>query len=156
MLGLRRRNGETRALTRESVPPVMLGVPTIAGEPISERSALRVVDVLACVRLLAFTAATLPLLAYRHASGGRERLRGGRLVSLLDRPAPAVTQANLVGHLVSSLATRGNAFVGKYRNGDGAIEQLGVLSPERVQVEIKAGLPLYTLTHVDGRVTTHT
>jgi HK97 family phage portal protein len=80
---------------------------------------------------------------------------GGRLVDLLARPAPAVTQAALVGQLVSSLACRGNGFLGKYRNGDSVIEQVGVLPPERVQVQIEAGLPLYTLTHLDGRQTTH-
>src|SRR4051794_11492286 len=106
-----RRGAEDRALTRDTVPPVMLAA-TVSGQPISEKTALQIVDVLACVRVLAETSATLPLVAYRRAGSGRERVPGGRLVDLLARPAPAVTQANLVGHLVSSLATRGNAFLG--------------------------------------------
>jgi HK97 family phage portal protein len=155
-LGLRRGRDESRALTRDSVPAVMLGEPTVAGVPVNERTALQQVDVLACVRCLAETAATLPLIAYRRRNdGGRDRLPGGRLVELLRRPAPAVTQAGLVGQLVSWLACRGNCFLGKYRNGDGQIEQIGVLPGDRVTVEVKGGMPFYTLVHGNGRVTTH-
>jgi HK97 family phage portal protein len=149
---------EVRALTRENVQPtgsLLLGQPTLAGPPVSERLALQIVDVLACVRLLAETASTLPLLPYRRTEAGRVRLTSGRLPDLLRRPAPAVTQPNLIGQLVGSLACRGSGFVGKYRNGDGQIEQLGVLPPERVEVEIKGGLPLYRLTGTDGRQTIH-
>jgi len=152
---LRRRGGEDRALTRSNVPAVMLGEPSLAGVALNERTALQLVDVLACVRVIAETASTLPLVGYRRVTGGRERLQGGRLVELLGRPAPAVTQGAFVGQLVQSLATRGNAWIGKFRNGDGVIEQLGVLPAEGVQVEIKGGLPLYTLTRPDGRQTTH-
>ncbi|MEJ7568413.1 MAG: phage portal protein [Gaiellaceae bacterium] len=154
--GLRRREGEERALPRQNLRGLMLGGTSLSGVPVSERSALQLVDVLACVRLLAETASTLPLIAYRRRSEGRERLSGGRLADLLTHPAPALTQAALVGQLVASLATRGNGFLGKYRNGEGEIEQLGVLPAERVTVELKAGIPLYTLAHADGRQTTHT
>lgn len=154
-MGWFRKRGEERALTRQNVPAVMLGSPSLAGVPVNERTAMQLVDVLACVRVIAETASTLPLLGYRRLPNGRERLQGGRLVELLAKPAPAVTQGALVGQLVQHLATRGNAFVGKFRNGDGAIEQLGALPPEGVQIEIKGGLPLYTLTHLNGRETTH-
>jgi HK97 family phage portal protein len=135
----------------------MLGsAATVAGQPINERTALQIVDVLACVRVLAHTASTLPLIAYaRAADGARNRLEGGLLVELLRRPAPAVTQANLVGQVVASLALRGNAWLGKFRNAEGSIEQVGVLSPDRVTVEVKGGMPLYTISHENGRQTTH-
>jgi HK97 family phage portal protein len=150
-----RRNGEARALTRATVPSVMLGEPTIAGERVNPRNALQLADVLACVRAISEAAATLPLIAYRRLPNGRERLPGGRLVSLLERPAPSVTQSAFVGQVVASLALRGNAYVALYKGEEGSVEQLGVIAPDRVQVEIKAGLPLYTLTHEDGRLTTH-
>jgi HK97 family phage portal protein len=150
----RARTGEDRALTRENVPAVMLAG-TVAGVPINAEAALRIVDVLACVRLLAETASTLPLISYRRlADGGRERYDGA-LHDLLDRPSPATTQANLIAQTVGCLALRGNAFWGKYRADGGEIEQIAVLPNDRVTVQIRGGLPFYTLTHLDGRQTTH-
>jgi HK97 family phage portal protein len=140
----RRSREEDRALTRETLPEVMLGPPTVAGVPVGDRAALRLVDVLACVRCLSETASTLPLNAYRRlADDGRQRITSGQLVDLLQRPAPAVTQANLVGGVVAALACAGNAFVGKFRDGDGQIAQVGVLPPGAVTVQVVGGEPLY-------------
>src|SRR5215211_6521336 len=73
--------------------------------------ALRVGDVWACVRVLADAAASVPLIPYRRTSSGRARLNSGKLAALLDRPAPATTQANLIAQMVSHLALWGNAYV---------------------------------------------
>jgi HK97 family phage portal protein len=151
---LRRRGVEDRALAQETVRQTLFGAPLVSG-PTGERSALHLVDVLACVRVIAEAASTLPLIGYRRTGEGRERLVGGRLVELLRSPAPGVTQSNLVGHLVASLAARGNAYLGLYSSG-GQVEQLGVIDTDRVQVEIVGGAPRYTLTHLDGRLTEHT
>jgi HK97 family phage portal protein len=35
------------------------------------------------------------------------------------------------------------------------VEQLGVIPPDRVQVQLVGGKPLYVLSHLDGRQTTH-
>lgn len=153
------RRTEARTLTRENsqpVAPLMLSGPTVAGTPISERTALALVDVLACVRAIAEAAACLPLHAYRRLPEGRERLVGGRLVSLLHRPAPGVTQSAFVGAAVQSLACRGNVFIGLYSDESGQVAQLGVIPPDRVQVEIRGGEPRYTLTHDSGKQTQHT
>jgi HK97 family phage portal protein len=140
----RRERVEDRNLSRDSLPEVMIGAPTISGLPMGERTALRLVDVLACVRLLSETASTLPLVAYRRlADEGRQRLTSGRLVDLLTRPAPAVTQANLIGAMVAALATSGNVFVGKFRDADGQVAQIGVLPPGSVTVQIIGGEPVY-------------
>lgn len=151
--GLGKPRIEERALTRANVPAVMLQS-TVAGVTVTPATALQLVDVLAAVRLLAETASTLPLIAYRRSGDGRERTEG-RPASLLKRPSPGNTQANLVAQLVGSLALRGNAFLGKYRNGDGVIEQLGMLPPDRIEVELKGGMPFYTLTSDRGRRTVH-
>lgn len=149
-----RTDAEQRSLTKDSVPSVMLHQ-TVAGSTVNAEAALRIVDAYACVRLLAETASTLPLIPYRRTSNGRTRL-DGRLAELLTRPSPGNTQANLVSQLVGSLALRGNAYLGKFRNGGGEIEQLALLPPERVTVELKGGVPLYTLTSDKGAQTTHT
>jgi HK97 family phage portal protein len=159
---LRRRNSEEdRALTTDTSPNEVLGAPDVllAGStvaaPVGVRGALRLVDVWACVNVIASVASTLPLIAYRRSGAGRERLVGGRLIELLRSPAPAVTQANLIGQTVASLAARGNAYLGLYSNAEGGVEQLGVIDPERVQVQIVAGAPRYLLTHLDGTRTVH-
>jgi HK97 family phage portal protein len=118
--------------------------------------ALQVGDVWACVRVLADAAASVPLVAYRHTGRGRVRLSTGKLANLLDRPAPATTQANLVAQMVSHLALWGNAFLGKFRGEDGRVEQLGLLFPDYVSVEMQAGMPFYTVTDpATGRQSRH-
>ena len=46
--------------------------------------------------------------------------------------------------------------MGLYSGEDGAVQQLGCISPDSVTVEIKGGLPVYLISHVNGRQTTHT
>src|SRR3712207_2337110 len=114
-----RRRGdhaEQRVLSVEegNFPPDLIR-PTAAGRTVTERSAMAVADVFACVRLLANTAASLPLVCYRRVGEGRERY-DGTTPELLRRPSPAVTQPNLTGTLVAHLAFWGNAFLGKLRD----------------------------------------
>jgi HK97 family phage portal protein len=118
--------------------------------------ALQVGDVWACVRVLADAAASVPLIPYRRTDSGRVRLSTGKLASLLERPAPATTQANLIAQMVSHLCLWGNSFVGKFRGEDGRVEQLGLLFPDYVSVELQAGVPLYTVTDPQtGRQSKH-
>jgi phage portal protein BeeE len=98
----RTRRAEQRTLRRESLTAVLFPS-SVAGSPISDRSALGIVDVLACVRLLAESAWLLPLHAYRETAGGRERFDSA-ITDLLERPAPGTTQPNLVAQMVGSLA----------------------------------------------------
>jgi HK97 family phage portal protein len=114
------------------------------------QTALRVSDVFACVRVLADSAGSVPLIPYRRLESGRTRVGGGRLPALLDQPAPAMTQANLVAQAMAHLALHGNAYLGKFRDREGRIEQLAMLHPDRVQVELTAGQPRYTVTGSDG------
>ena len=53
----RRRGDEQRALTEMDVP--WMSAPTVAGVTVTADGALRIVDVLACVRLLAESALSL-------------------------------------------------------------------------------------------------
>jgi HK97 family phage portal protein len=114
--------------------------------PRSPTDSLQVADVFACVRVLAGAAASLPLVPYRRTSTGRVRLTSGMLYGLLQAPAPATTQANLVGQAMAHLLLHGNAYLGKFRGSDGRLEQLGCLDPQNVTVELVAGMPRYTVT----------
>lgn len=142
---------EERALTTVDLP--WLAQPTAAGIAVTPEGALRLVDVLACVRLLAESASILPLKAYRRTEDGREPYTG-RLADLLERPSPATCQANLIAQTVASMAMRGNAYWGLFRNGEGVVEQLAILPPDRVAVELVGGSPMYTVSGAHG-VTSH-
>jgi phage portal protein BeeE len=82
---------------------------------VTPAQALAVGDVWAAVRCLADAASSLPLHVYRRTADGRERVTSGKLVELLDRPASATTQADLVSTLMGHVLTWGNAYLAKYR-----------------------------------------
>lgn len=151
--GFNRDAVEDRALTRETLPPVMLQ-PTAAGERVTPQTALRIADAYACIRALSDAAASLPLIAYRRTDDGRQRL-DGPTAELLGRPAPATTQAALIGQVVAHLQLFGAAYIGKFRDGTGRIEQLALLHPERVLPELKAGRPRYAVTGPKGERSVH-
>ncbi len=149
----RRDREEDRALTVTTTsPPIMLSA-TSSGATVTTGNALGIADAWACVRALSDAAASLPLIAYRPASGGRQRLGDGHLPGLLAAPAPATTQANLIAQTVAHLNLHGNAFVGKFRNGDGVVEQLALLDPTAVVVEVRGGMPFYRVRDGVGRET---
>ncbi len=127
---------------------------TTSGHPVTPSNALAVADVFACVRCLSDAAASIPLVPYRKTATGRTRV-GGALSDLLRAPAPATTQANLIGQIVSHLALFGNSYVGKFRDAEGKIEQLALLHPDRVTPELRAGRPVYTVNDGRGRRSEH-
>src|SRR5881398_2604505 len=82
--------------------------------PPAPGDALQVADIFACIRCLSDAASSVPLIAYRRASSGRQRLESGRLPELLRKPAPGVTGPNLIGLMMAHLAGWGNSYVGKF------------------------------------------
>jgi HK97 family phage portal protein len=50
----------------------------------------------------------------------------------------------------------GNAYVGKFRNTAGQVDQLALLHPERVVPELRAGRPVYTVLDGQGGRSVHT
>jgi len=138
-----RKKTEDRALKIEATKSSAF-FPDLNTTAIGTNTAMRIADVFACVRVLAESAASLPLIAYRKTDAGRVRA-GGQAQELIDHPAPAVTTASLVGQLMANLCLWGNAFIAKYRDRDGRVVQLGLLAPDSVTVEIEHGQPVYTV-----------
>ena len=145
----RGEHAEDRALTRDSLPAVMLA-DTAAGAAVTPRNALALADVWACVRALADAAAMCPLIVYRDGPGGRQRVTDGP-AALLREPAPGVTQPAFTMQAVAHLALWGECFVGMYRQG-GQVAQLGLLSPDRMAVAVRGGEPRYDYTDTAGTV----
>jgi HK97 family phage portal protein len=148
----RRRRDERRALTELDVP--WMFTPTRAGVPMSPQLAARLLDVWACVRLLSETTSCLPLVVYRGRGADRVPVEDG-LAELLGRPSPGATMANLVCTTVAHMAVRGEAFWGKFRDGEGFIQQVAPIPPDRVDVEVIGGEPFYRL-NLDSGATLHT
>jgi HK97 family phage portal protein len=149
----KRRREEERTLTSSSLPDVMLRQ-TASGVTVTPGNALAIVaDAFACVRVLADSAASLPLITYRRlADGGRARVEQGRLPALLDRPAPQTRQCDLIGQMVAHLNLWGNAYLGLFREA-GEIAQLALLAPERMQVRLEEGVVRYDYVDDRGRTT---
>jgi len=144
---------EERTLTRANVPGPLL--PYSSSSPVldvSTSNALRVSDAYACVRCLADSVASLPLHVYRRTPAGRVQVgEDARAVRLLGRPSPGSTGVDLISQAMVHLNIFGECFVAKYRGQDGEIVQLGLLSPESVQVELRGQRIVYTLDTVHGR-----
>ena len=111
---------------------------------------MRISDVFACVRLLADTAASLPLVAYRHLPGGDRERFSGRLTDLLATPSPGNVTANLIGTIVAHLNLHGNAYIGKFVDGDGIVTQLAPLHPAGMTVQLVKGVPRYSYVDWGG------
>ena len=111
---------------------------TGSGMRVSPDSALRLAAVYACVRILAETMASLPLVVYqRRADGGKDRVTDHWLYRLMaKRPNrfqnPFEWREMLQGHL----ALRGNAFNQIITNPRGEIIELMPIHPDRVKIEL--------------------
>jgi HK97 family phage portal protein len=155
MFGIKLRftRDEERTLPKSTVPQSILAA--YPGPGVTPDNALTIADAYACVRALSDAAASLPLIAYRRRQDGSRERYSGLLPDLLDRPAPATSQANLIGQAVAHLNTWGNAYIGKWRDENGRIVQLACLPPDRVIVELRAGTPVYTYTNYQGAQSQH-
>src|SRR5215212_3801925 len=142
---------EDRALPVVDSQPSYPTLTTSAPLNVTTANALRVSDAYACVRVLADSISSLPLHVYRKTDQGRQPAgENARAVQLLNRPSPGSTGVDLVSQIMVHLNVHGDAFVGKYR-ADNEIVQLGLISPESVQVELRGQRIVYLLDTVNGR-----
>lgn len=109
--------------------------------PVSPSTALQLSVVFACVRLIAETISTLPLIVYRRKNGGgREVAADTALYGLLhDQPNADQTATEFWEMIVIRLALRGNAYVFKTYNAAGNLVALTPLSPSRMGTPYRAG-----------------
>jgi HK97 family phage portal protein len=143
---------EDRSLPAVDVQPAFPTLTTGAPLDVTTSNALRVSDAFACIRVLADGISTLPLHAYRRTDQGRIPAGdNARISQLLRRPMPGSTRVDLVSQVVTHMQLHGECFVGKYRNRDGEIAQLGLLHPETIQVELRGQRVVYLLDTIKGR-----
>lgn len=120
-----------------------------ADEPgITKDTSIQIPTVYACVRVLAESVASLPLILYRrNADGSKERATDHRLYDVLhDSPTPWNTSVEFFEAGMYQLALRGNMLAWKTDGGDGVLDSLNLLNPDEVsKVEIEGSRLRYTI-----------
>lgn len=107
-----------------------------AGKLVTERSAMQMTAVYACVRILAESVAGIPLHLYQYNSkGGKEKAAEHPLFFLLhDEPNPEMTSFVFRETLMTHLLLWGNAYAQVIRNGRGEVTAIYPLMPNRMKV----------------------
>lgn len=107
-----------------------------AGKAVTERSAMQMTAVYACVRILSEAIAGLPLHVYRYKDdGGKEKAFDHPLYLLLhDEPNPEMSSFVFRETLMTHLLLWGNAYAQIIRNGKGEVVSLYPLMPNKMSV----------------------
>ena len=110
---------------------------SIAGKTVTERSAMQMTAVYACVRILSEAIAGLPLHLYRYANNGsKEKAIDHPLYLLLhDEPNPEMSAFVFRETLMTHLLLWGNAYAQILRNGKGEVIALYPLMPNKMTVD---------------------
>ena len=108
-----------------------------AGKIVTERSAMQMTAVYACVRILSEAVAELPLHVYKYnEDGGKEKAIDHPLYLLLhDEPNPEMSSFVFRETLMTHLLLWGNAYAQIIRNGKGEIAALYPLMPNKMTVD---------------------
>jgi len=110
---------------------------TTSGKSVTERSAMQMTAVYACVRILSEAIAGLPLHLYKYTdSGGKEKAIDHPLYLLLhDEPNPEMSSFVFRETLMTHLLLWGNAYAQIIRNGKGEVIALYPLMPNKMTVD---------------------
>ena len=109
---------------------------THAGKRVNDRTAMQIIAVYACVRVLSEAIAQLPLHVYQYTDNGKERVPKHPLYFLLhDQPNPEMTSFVFRETLMAHLLIYGNAYAQIIRNGRGEVLGLYPLMPDKVRVD---------------------
>lgn len=105
------------------------------GLSVTETTALSVVAVYACVRILSETVASLPLFLYKRLDRGKQRAGDHPLYPLLhDVPNPEMNSFTFRETLMAHLVTWGNAYAEIEWDSYTKVKALWPLRPDRMQV----------------------
>lgn len=134
-----------------------MGAPSASGVNVNEQSALHMVAVWACVRVIAETVGSLPFPVYRRMGRGRERVYDHQVYRLLNRqPNPETTPMVFREAITAHALTWGMGYIYVVRHPyTGEAESLWMLLPDRtfpVRSQKDRSLS-YQTTLPDGRQT---
>lgn len=130
------------------------GIPSAdkaSGETVTADTAMQLSVVFSCVRLIAETIATLPLIIYQRKNGGGRAVASDHpLYTLLhDSPNADHTAVEFWEIIVTQLALRGRAWVHKSYDSAGNLFALNPLNPDRMGTPrlLNSGAYLYPYNH---------
>ena len=111
--------------------------PTAAGKTVTEKSAMQLTAVYACVRILAEAIAGLPLHLYRRGkNGSKDKAADHPLYSLLhDEPNPEMISFVFRETMMTHLLLYGNCYSQIIRDGRGQVTALYPLMPNQMSVD---------------------
>lgn len=117
-----------------------IGTANPAGIRVTPESALRVTAVMACIRVLSETMASLPLFVFRQRSdGGKEKAKDHALYNLLHTrrgmPNRWQTAVEFREMMNAHLCLRGNAYAEILPGRRGGVGELIPLHPDRMEAE---------------------
>lgn len=123
----------------------VFGTSTALGGAVTERTALEVPAVLAAVRVLAESVASLPLVLYERLERGKRRATEQPLYRVLhDTPNPVHSAFEFREILQASLLLHGNGYAQIVRGPNGSARELWPLDPTRMAVRVdESGAPVY-------------
>jgi len=142
--------GLAPAHVRGNALPALLGA-SYGASAATEEGALRIAAVYACVRVIAETVASIPLITYRRLSdGGKTRAEDDPLYTLL-RVSPNAEQTSLEWReqMLTHLLLRGNAYSRIVRDRRGIVLELVPLNSDEIEVKSNGGGAIvgYTYRH---------
>lgn len=126
------------------------------GVTVTPDSSMRASAVYACVRILAESIASLPLIMYRRVGDdGRERAKAHPLYPIVhSSPNDDQTSFEFRETLQNHLALRGNAYAFIDWSFGGRVKQLIPLDPDRMTVRRDKGKIVYEYQYLDNSIET--
>lgn len=135
---------------------VFTGGTPAAGITVSERSAVSISTVYACVRIIAETIASLPVCVYKPGTkpGSKEAQKDHPLYSIVhDESNDEMTSFSFWETIISHMLTWGNGYAEIERNGAGAVVALWPIPPDKVTVKREGGRIVYKISTDAGETT---
>jgi HK97 family phage portal protein len=114
-----------------------VGRPTASGVTVTDQTALRVTTVLSCVKVLAESISTLPLMVFERQANGDKRPASEHPISevLHTLANPESTAQSIRETLCAHVLLRGNAYARVLRDGGGDVREIWPIAPGCIQPE---------------------
>ena len=110
--------------------------PTVTGRDISESTAMAHITVHACVKVIAESLSSLPLILYRRIGDGKERASDHPLFGILhDRPNPEMGSMAFRESMLVQTLLWGNSYAEIQRTLGGSVMALWPLDSSRMKVD---------------------
>lgn len=134
----------------------LVGGLSSAGYSVTEKTALSVAAVYACVNVIGGAIASMPFHIYKRGQDGNERIDSELWWLFNESPYPNWIAASFWEYIVQARSFHGDAFVRIHRASSLSPRVIGFepVHPSRVSVVKENGLLLYTITLENGKITT--